>query len=485
MAPSKMRPRQIRLTFTPMPSSSPAATGYNKQIQDRAAAVSLDSSPGPAKRRKLGSDDLAQMDGGNDGMPTPAASAMPQHFGDEVGIVENSGSDSEPVRSTQRRLSTQDRVVSQSRAKQQRLDFSNTRDADSFSSPIKLSSPSRPRSSGRSGIFGTRRQRAVMDISSDESDELPSPGKLMATATEKNKKAGGVSRTRSAATTRSTQPITIDSESEGENIVVSSGPADRFNEQSEDESDDMPTTIGKQRRKRQRRGSHNSFISSSPPRMIDSDDDLEIIERPRKRSRRDESDDDSELGTPKPRLKRRKASQRERNELADDLEFLGPSSDVEDSSRKPRSTQSVKKDARTQALEKLKRQRAGSRVDLEEGGEEEAAAAEEANDDEPEEVQDDLDHAQMFNEDDYDQDFIEEDDHDDTLGVPDGIPLELTRYGSMKPKELFKYAVEWIIQKKINPAFEIKDPLYDLTFRKLGKFSTVRYRTTHIFAGKC
>jgi hypothetical protein len=72
----------------------------------------------------------------------------------------------------------------------------------------------------------------------------------------------------------------------------------------------------------------------------------------------------------------------------------------------------------------------------------------------------------MFNADENDEDFIEED-NEDPLGVPDDLPLEFTRYASMKPKELFKYAIEWMVQKKINPAFERQDGLYDLTFRKL------------------
>lgn len=52
--------------------------------------------------------------------------------------------------------------------------------------------------------------------------------------------------------------------------------------------------------------------------------------------------------------------------------------------------------------------------------------------------------------------------------MPAGIPLEFTRYASLKPKELFKYAVDWMVQKYINPAFQKQDALYDLTFRKLN-----------------
>ena len=61
--------------------------------------------------------------------------------------------------------------------------------------------------------------------------------------------------------------------------------------------------------------------------------------------------------------------------------------------------------------------------------------------------------SQMFREDEYDGDFIAEDDGDDALGAPEALPLEFSRYGSMKPRELFKFTVEWFVQQKINPAF--------------------------------
>lgn len=38
----------------------------------------------------------------------------------------------------------------------------------------------------------------------------------------------------------------------------------------------------------------------------------------------------------------------------------------------------------------------------------------------------------------------------------------------MKPKELFKYAVDWMVQKYLNPAFQKGDTLYALAFRKLN-----------------
>ena len=47
------------------------------------------------------------------------------------------------------------------------------------------------------------------------------------------------------------------------------------------------------------------------------------------------------------------------------------------------------------------------------------------------------------------------------------MPIVFTRYGSMKAKELFQFAVDWMVQKKVNRGFNMHDQIYDLTFRKL------------------
>lgn len=67
---------------------------------------------------------------------------------------------------------------------------------------------------------------------------------------------------------------------------------------------------------------------------------------------------------------------------------------------------------------------------------------------------------------DDDDDFVYDDGVDLTNNT-DTLPLEFSRYASMKTKELFHYAVEWMVQKKINPAFQSTDELYRLTFKKL------------------
>lgn len=464
---SGSRPKQTRLAFTPLPSSSPAAKGYNKQIQDRAAAVSL---AGARKRRKVEHDlewhnDLgnAQIDGVNDSFPIPATSLTTQANKD---IRSESGSDSEPVRTTQRHPDAGNTSTSTTRrsSRQQPLDFFSGRDAGSFSPPIKLSSSLKSHSPKRAGMFSSSRTRPVVDVSSD-SESLDSPNKLLS----RHKTRAPRSQNSRKVKTVSSKPqaITVDSDSDGEGIVVSSppvskeprqqdGPAD--DDEEVDEDDDMPTTLGTQRRKRLKRPSPDTFIASSPPAFDGGDDDAELVASTRKRRRQHDGDTSAEEHdqpvTPSRRKKGRskQLSRREREELEEDKAFLEPSSDIEALERQPRSTQSTQKSAKQKALEKLKRKRSGQVTASEDEqehdmtGDASARANHDDDSDGIELVRQPASSRQMFDEDEYDKDFLDSDaEEENALGVPDGLSLQFTRYASMKASELFIYVVEWYV----------------------------------------
>lgn len=53
------------------------------------------------------------------------------------------------------------------------------------------------------------------------------------------------------------------------------------------------------------------------------------------------------------------------------------------------------------------------------------------------------------------------------LGPEDMMPLTLQRHLIKKPKELFVDAIEWMVMKKIHPAFEANSEFYNIAFRKL------------------
>lgn len=495
--PSKKSKRQARITFTPMDSSAEAVQGYNKQIQERAAAVGYDDIPRSSKRQKMQSTATG----------TTANAAMLPTPTEEIAVEANEDGTDELPRSSQR--------ASRKRAKQQRLDFGPS------SGTVNLDPPTGP------NMFTKHRgqKRAAEASSDDDSDDLPSPGKIAKRAKAKmkssNKKQktgfmspGGKKVTRSSQKQRESTPEQVPEEmdedeeeeivlpsarksrrqarkeptpeeSEEDEVVVASSRKLRKQPQkvSEDEdSDDMPTTVGTQKRRRKERQS--SFISSSPPaETAGSEDDLQIIENPkseRAQPQDGESDEDDVVtATPgRRRLKRagRQMTQQEQEDLDEDLDFIGPSSDVEHA---PRDSQTIKKNARQQALERLKQVRSSQsqRTALpeiqedDEDDEEPEPTAEEELDELYDISEESPDHAPtssraMFAPDEDDEDFIEEGE-DDTLGVPDGIPLAFTRYASMKAKDLWKFAIEWMVQKKINPAFAMDDEIYTLTFQKL------------------
>ncbi|KAK4504698.1 hypothetical protein PRZ48_002659 [Zasmidium cellare] len=461
------RKKQARLSFTPLPSSSPASKEYNKQIRERAAAVGLEGTPRSSKYRKVRDDDSdleVLPEDETPTMPTPDASLQKQ----KAEVVEID-SDDEPIRPSQR-AKTKSRVKS-ARARQQKLDFTNSRDADTFDSPVRLPSSSVRTRSSKPGMFSSQVNGQDFGTSSDEdsaaSEDLPSPRKLM----EKSKKGrkGKEKRT-----------VVIEDDDAEDEIAVAPRRAPPVQlQESEDDDDDMPTTQGKQPRRRRRSPSADSFISDSPPAAPDSDDEIVVTgQRSRKRARQDTESEEDEDDLPKTpgrrRLQKRprQMTQQEQEDLAEDLDFFQPSSGEEEAV-KPRGSQSAQKNARQQALDKLKRMRSSQLPGVEEEEQDEEDAGEEDQEEPYEEEDEDEAIPQvtrarhMFTRDDEDDDFVEEEDEEGPLGVPEGVPLEFTRYASMKSKELFEFAVEWMVQKKINPAFRMNDPIYELTFKKL------------------
>lgn len=183
----------------------------------------------------------------------------------------------------------------------------------------------------------------------------------------------------------------------------------------------------------------------------------------------------------------------EQEELKEELAFLR-SSPLPDRGRL-RSTHDKPKNKRQEALEALKRRRAGStqepsstparkaraviesdsdselEVIKEEPDSDEIGDPESAIEDEEDEGDRDANALDMFQEDEDDTGFID-DDPNAIIGEPDDdqtqLPMQFSSLSRAKPKELFKYAVEWMVMKKIHPAFNSNDEIYELTFRKLG-----------------
>ncbi|KAI9671436.1 MAG: hypothetical protein M1831_004345 [Alyxoria varia] len=211
-----------------------------------------------------------------------------------------------------------------------------------------------------------------------------------------------------------------------------------------------------------------------PVLISDNDDDEEGDVKPPKQRRATniESDDsDSDVIQTKPTRKAKvdlstpKRNAQEEDDLREDLEFLRDSSPEK---KRPRSfNQSAQKHTKLSALEKLKAKRA--QVAQRRAGQD-IESSENSSNSEVDEFDDegiDQDDAFLQPQED-EEDFVIEDD-DDPEARPE-IPLEF-RLRTMKPRELFKYAVEWMVQKKLNPAFDKQHEVYHIAFSRLNDFA--------------
>ena len=214
-----------------------------------------------------------------------------------------------------------------------------------------------------------------------------------------------------------------------------SGTSQRRNgNEREDESDDEPVTP----RKRLRRA----------PRVEDIFSDSE--EPPQ-----DISSDAESLATVPPVSVKDRERDNEVQEDAQDLE------DTEVRSNRTRGTKSTVKSARQKSLEKLKAQRAGKSV---------AATASDSSSEAVE--QSAVDHMwqrssrlrQETEEADDNDDFIIEDEDEDWRTE---MPLKFSAQAHMEAKNYFKHVVEWMVHKKLNPAFNRDDELYVMSFQKI------------------
>ncbi|KAI7471815.1 hypothetical protein KC351_g11958 [Hortaea werneckii] len=558
--PSK-RKRQTQLTFSPLPSSSPASQGYNRQIQDRAAAVGYKGSPAKKRRRLQENDNEGNgltalpVDGVNEELPTPAATMRENtesSSGDEDGIEDHENDLARSRRETNGSIKLPSRNKS---ARQWRLDFSNARDPESFDPATTLPSSSLtdPSSSAKAGMFGSSQKRfrkGKHQVEDSDSDNEPSGSHEQTAKPKKNskKRSSKVSEVepgqddvqsrntrrskrqanatsapdavseddeddvpvrpvRSSQRTvvvsddedgeddvpvrplRSSQRTVIPDEEDDDDVIAVSRPMEQL-DTGDDSGEDLPTTAGKKSRgKRRQRNDNKSLSGFVVDRPSENESDEESGNQPssgRKRRRQPrqerqeseaESEDEQQPVTPRKRL----LSRQEQADLDEDLDFLGPSSDQEALNRTPQTTQAKQKAARLSALEQLKRKRTKQPelVPLDEEDEEEESAEEplgypdDGEDDGSSEVEE-IGHrlptstSAMFQADEDDENFVEEgEEGDDPTAIPEGMPIEFTPYARKKAKDLFKFAVEWMVQKKLNPAFDMQNEIYDLTFRKL------------------
>ncbi|GAB7357767.1 hypothetical protein MBLNU459_g0417t1 [Dothideomycetes sp. NU459] len=485
---SSRRNKQTQLSFTPLPSSSPASAAYNQQVRDRAAAVRFDGSPSPAKRRKIRdapkhSSLSAPVDLTNDTLPlTPELTAPNESQVSLGGHSISDGDQDGAIRLSSRKSTKQKR-------KQKRLDF-----APSSPAAQRAVNTVRPVTVG---FFGTQSHINLDSSDAASSDEEVSLPKALPRS----------SKTRSSSPLVQEQPI--DARLASDNFVNLGSEK----EESGDDDDTLPTTPAARRRRHavpSRKNSEDKDMSSfiaddeeeEEEEDEDSDDVVVIGSRKRQLSSKKRAFSDSaeepssDEGMPSRSTKRLRRTreptitEEERREIEEDVLDLASSGSDTEVRLQPRKQNAVRS-AREQALAKLKAKREGGGTrneagetrnedgNIEDDGEGSPRFEDQIyQDDNGSEDRDDEDEAQflptpssrkMFQQDDEDDSFVVQDD-DAEIGAPTGLPLEFTHWASMRAKELFKYAVEWMVQKKINPAFQIDDEIYDLAFKKLDDY---------------
>ncbi|GAB7339293.1 hypothetical protein MBLNU457_5946t1 [Dothideomycetes sp. NU457] len=475
MANRSARKRQARLTFSPLPSSSPATSSYNQQIRDRAAAVSLDS-PRAVKRRKL------QDAPGIQTYLEPTSSATSATVLSSPEVANNTSRKSKPSTTTtttffgsQHSSQRGSQRPVKKKTKKQITVLDDSDDSESDEAPRATShrighsqqAPVSLLNRGSQDIIRQSTRSQAVNLEQSDSDTASLPTTPLA-------------RTRPSAAARGdrSSPLQIDSDSDSDDVVPmrSSGRTRKRSSPTRDE-DELPRSSARRTRPARSRGNRESpeeVESSVPAADTDSDDEEDMPRSSARRMRRarprsdeevsEEAEDEvvdvsseeeeEEEDDPLPRRKRT-LTRAEQQEIDDDLQDLKSSSPGTLDGR-PRSSQRSK---HASALEKLRRRRAGQQIVESEEEEEE-----QSDDDDITVVASSS--RNMFRPDEDDEGFLEDDDND-TLGVPAGIPLKFTRYATSSAKDLFRYAVEWMVQKKLNPAFLMNDEIYKLTFDKL------------------
>jgi hypothetical protein len=371
------------------------------------------------------------------------------------------------------------------RAQQVKLDFTNH-----LGVTLPIESDERPAAKmGRhgpglsAGIFGTQLKKSIALDEDDSEDELMlsnRPLRTPRTASSRKRKrnislhredASSPLKTRSGR--KAKQAIVVES-SEDSDGGCSDEAAPRMTnihelgepETTGDEVEALQSSPTKTRRKRP---PVPDFIelSDSEDEAAGSDVSVEsaplhkrrLARRQQLESEAEDNEDEDEEGGPVSNSVRRSRTRihvtnQEIEDLNDDLEWLhsSPPSKLRTQQKKP--------NARQNALEALKRARASQ------AGPPTSQPSSESEQEESEEEFVDNRH-DMFLEEPEDADFVVVDDPNEPMGAPVDMPLQFSNLSRMKGKDLFKFAVEWMVQMKINPAFASDDEIYELAFRKL------------------
>ncbi|CAD6567335.1 MAG: hypothetical protein ASARMPREDX12_000217 [Alectoria sarmentosa] len=453
--------RQTQLSFTPLPSSSPATSQYSEQIQRRAASVPYDGTMStPTKKCRIGYStpagspfSQASSNGGSpfgsqqvrvvipsprknsDQLPTPAASSQVEVNNEQATVTENKSP-----------LSGKLFKPKSGSNSMQPIPGANTITGDDGRSSKGFTSEEED---DDMPVRSTRRIRpAPITLSSDDSAEPQTPRKLV-TPMKRSRLFQGYPQAGSS-------PFETDSEDSTKKLRQQVSVSSRST---------RTTNVGTRARARPSdartaKKTVKSIVISDGNEDSSSEDVVATPVRKRKTAARIQSP-----------ARETDHEEEEEEELSDDLQ--GELEDLQETGTPLRSTRTrdgpivSERSKRQQKLAELRRRRAG----IKEESQEEDEQDEQDDDDEgdlsgPEPIH----HAMRRggNLDQYEDDFV--DDEDDKVGVDlgvAGVPLHLTYHSNKKPFEHFKAEVEWMVHNKLNPAFNRYDEIYTLAHKKV------------------
>ncbi|KAL9000346.1 MAG: hypothetical protein Q9169_001063 [Polycauliona sp. 2 TL-2023] len=511
---SSQRKQQTRLSFNPLPTSSPAASGLPEQIQSRAAAVRYGNIASPSKKRRLRSSSgqaKLDFDVGSKVLPTPEPSSQVE--------ADLHNDESRSLRSTS--STEDDEPISPRKSGRIRRGFTGTHNVTSpntIKSPInqvkkktKEGSPLQKRrpitphptielgTSDKSDASNTLNpsERAhehhqfsphamtgssITVISDEESDPIPVGAKKRGLQkpqdiphTPQSNRSCHASTSSSSQFKQVSVPITVrtptrssrrpkpSNHQDAQPLTKQGQSSAQSRHRVEVESEDSSDSLMNELRDSSKKPGRKLFIAHQDAEDI-SDQEVKIFKRGRRKpfatvvSSIEESDpEEDESRSSKSQIK-----------IGDKHKRLTRAKDP-----------AAEKSARQKQLDLLRKRRAGESINHNPDGEDRESDQQDSDldvkPDEPFELEEDDDSgtervrlAIPPNQDEYEEDFV--DDEDDAIGAPAvlaDIPLEFTRHAHKKYIDHFKDVVEWMIHNKLNQAFARHDPVYRIAVRKL------------------
>ncbi|KAL9038789.1 MAG: hypothetical protein Q9180_002918, partial [Flavoplaca navasiana] len=477
------RKQQTRLSFNPLPTSSPAASALPEQIQNRAAAVRYDTMGSPTKKRRLRSSpaqvklviDTVSSASNKAALPTPEPSSQIE------ATIENDRAHS--VQSTT--SSEDDEPITPRKNGRRRRGFIGTRNDEGVGVLTTPLNAERKQENEPHQERAPTTLHPTVELSTTDESDNPSPSRHTPKKNPNPYQSGLVSvgnghlepflkrlktqvsiptnrlRKTTATPTRSSKNVNASPRKKAYPKKRQSQPSPRLHGSGEPESDDSNDSLMDELR----------VATKTPERELSMS--------------HDDSESPSNHAIRSPRRRRRKhliniSSSVDASGSAEGSPGVGnrPQDKKEHRGFTRAKQETTKKSMRQKQLDLLRRRRAGKADDPMSDDDDLEVQRQnselDVDSDEPLELEDEESGTERIrraippNLDEYEEDFV--DDDDDTTGAhPDlaDIPLEFTRHAHKRPIEHFKDVVEWMIHNKLNPAFARNDPVYTIAVRKL------------------